>query len=343
MVSATSTRTSEGDVSFATPRARSTFDDVLKEARTAFEKVNEKSYQGPLLAEPEPAQDQARRDLLGVAGRMRGDGRQVVDLAQSQQGAGQQVTQRAQELQGSGGPILDLARDTASGEYLDVRNRPEFQANIEAAIDPAREQLVQEILPQAQSQAIQAGAYGGDRDQLNRRVALEDFSEQSSQIASRIAADAYEQERARQQQAGQLMGQGVGIEQSVSDLARRGVALENDVANLIQQGRQMQTQGPTLAERIGARQRADQQARYNAQQRRFQMEQQAPFIGLPQYAQIATGTPTTSSQTVQRTPSQSQQVGNYIQAGLGALGTASQVEDETGWISDAAGAIGSFF
>jgi hypothetical protein len=111
----------------------------------------------------------------------------------------------------------------------------------------------------------------------------------------------------------------------------------------------MQMQGPSLAEQIGARQRADQQARFDAQQRRFQMEQQAPWIGLPQYAQIATGTPTTSTSTVQQTPSESQQVGNYIQAGLGAAGTISQLgTGESGEffgdaISGAADFVGGLF
>jgi hypothetical protein len=55
------------------------------------------------------------------------------------------------------------------------------------------------------------------------------------------------------------------------------------------------------------------------------------------------GAPTSQTTTVQSTPSQSQQVGNYIQAGLGALDTAAQVEGQTGWISDAAGAVGDLF
>jgi hypothetical protein len=274
-------------VKFATPRARSTFDDVLKEARQAFEQTSDKTYQGPLLADPTEAQQQGRQE--------------TIDLAN--------------QLEGVGGSTIRLGQRTARGDFLDSSSNQYLQDAIDTAVGQARESVTEEVLPQAQSQAIQQGAYGGDRAQLTEQQILEDFSQEAQDTAARIAYQNYQDERSRQQRAPQLIQQGVGLELTPSQLARQ----------------------------VGARQRADEQARLDEGFRRFQMEQQAPWIGLPQYAQVATGTPTTSTSTVQKTPSESQQVGNYIQAGLGGLSTAAQVEDQTGWISDAAGAVGDLF
>jgi hypothetical protein len=257
---------------------------VLKEARQAFNQTSDKTYQGPLLADPTEAQQQGRQE--------------TVDLAN--------------QLEGVGGSTIRLGQRTARGDFLDSSSNQYLQDAIDTAVGQARESVMEEVLPKAQSQAIQQGAYGGDRAQLTKRQILEDFSREAQDTAARIAYQNYQDERSRQQRAPQLIQQGIGLELTPSQLARQ----------------------------IGARQRADEQAQLDEGFRRFQMEQQAPWIGLPQYAQIATGTPTTSTSTVQRTPSESQQVGNYIQAGLGALDTASQVEQSTGWISDAASFVG---
>lgn len=287
MVSATSTTSRSGNVKFATGRARSSFNDVLKEAREAFEQTSDKTYQGPLLADPTQPQQQGRE--------------QTIDAAN--------------QLQGVGESTVQLGQRTARGDFLDSSSNQYLQDAIDTAVGQARESVTEEVLPQAQSQAIQQGAYGGDRAQLTERQILEDFSQEAQDTASRIAYQNYQDERARQQRAPQL----------------------------IQQGAQLELLGPQLAQQVGAQQRADEQARLDERFRRFQMEQQAPWIGLPQYSSIVAGSPTSTSETVQRTPSQSQQIGNYIQAGLGAVDTAAQIEDQTGWISDAASAVGSFF
>jgi hypothetical protein len=260
---------------------------VLREAQESFRQTTDKTYQGPLLADPTEAQQQGRE--------------QTIDLAN--------------QLEGVGGSTIRLGQRTARGDFLDSSSNQYLQDAIDTAVGQARESVTEEVLPQAQSQAIQQGAYGGDRAQLTEQQILEDFSQEAQNTAARIAYQNYQDERSRQQRAPQLIQQGIGLELTPSQLAQQ----------------------------VGARQRADEQAQLDEQFRRFQMEQQAPWIGLPQYADIVMGAPTSQTTTVQSTPSQSQQVGNYIQAGLGGLSTAAQVEGQTGWISDAAGFVGGLF
>jgi hypothetical protein len=243
------------------------------------------------------------------------EGPLLAEPTDTQQQAREDILGVADQSRGVGEDVVQLGQRTAQGEFLDPRSNPAFTDAVQSAIRPAREELTENVLPQLEARAIDHGAFGGDRHQVAEADAVQDFSREALDTASQMAYQTYEDERRRQAQAPELISSGLNLELF----------------------------GPQMARRVGQVQRGDTQAEIDEQLRRFQMEQQAPWIGLPQYADIAMGAPTTTSTTQQTIPSQSQDIGNYIQAGLGALDTAAQVENQTGWISDAVGAVGDLF
>jgi hypothetical protein len=101
--------------------------------------------------------------------------------------------------------LRTLAQDQIAGKYLDPATNPHLQANVNAAIDPMKQQLLRDILPSIQSQAIAQGAYGGSRNGIQNGLAVGEFDRNALNTASQMYARNYENERGIQQNSAGLL------------------------------------------------------------------------------------------------------------------------------------------
>jgi hypothetical protein len=133
---------------------------------------------------------------------------------------------------------LDLGQRTLQGEFLDP-NQAFLQNQISASVDPQLQLLQRQVLPQAQSQAIQEGAFGGSANALLQAQAIDNFNRQAQNTASNLIFANTQAERQRQQGAGaQLINPVLGAQQAEAqalidaELLRPFIGL-NEFGNII--------------------------------------------------------------------------------------------------------------
>lgn len=74
-----------------------------------------------------------------------------------------------------------------------LENNPYLQPAISAAIDPITKQFTQQVLPSIRGGAIGAGGLGGSREGLATSLSVQDYLNQTGNIASTMASNAYGQ------------------------------------------------------------------------------------------------------------------------------------------------------
>lgn len=195
------------------------------------------------------------------------------------------------QLGGIGDPLLGLGQFTAQGGFLNAGANPYLQGALQAAINPAAQTFTRSVLPGFESQALQSGAFKGSsaRDMALGNLA-NDFGRNILDTTSQIAFQNFVNERALQQQSGQLL----------------------------QQGAQLQQLSPEILAQVGSGQRELAQRAIDEQLLRFQEQQQAPFRPLGPLASIIQGTQIGNTQTIQG-PRPSPIAGGI--AGAAGLGT----------------------
>lgn len=120
-------------------------------------------------------------------------GDRVADFNVNQQQGQQAVTDIANSQNQNLGSTIDNIVNFGTQGVLDINNNQYVQNAINAAINPLQERLTQQILPGISSQAQIQGAFGGSRQAFLESQALDDFTENASDISARMALDAYGQ------------------------------------------------------------------------------------------------------------------------------------------------------
>lgn len=93
------------------------------------------------------------------------------------------------------------AVNTVRGDYLNPQTNPFLAAYANQAMGDVSNNYLNSILPQLQSAANRAGAFGGSSDTLMQGEAMRAYGDALARTATGIYNPAYEAERQRQQQA----------------------------------------------------------------------------------------------------------------------------------------------
>src|SRR5262245_26342506 len=157
--------------------------------------------------------------------------------------------------------INKMAGDLISGKYLDPKTNPWLKGNVEAALGDVTRKYTREVLPNMGDAAIRAGAYGGSRQGIMEGLAAGEYSREANTAAQNIYSANYERERQRQLGAGSLYGQANALEMA-------------------------QLQCKTAA---GAQEQQWNQQQNAENYQRYQMEQAAPWQGIPELQSVLMG------------------------------------------------------
>jgi len=116
-----------------------------------------------------------------------------------------------------GTSVMNLGLDTAAGKYLNLESNPYFADYITAATDPIRR--AQEVTHRAAGTSANAvGAFGGSREAILQGEILRQALAEALNLSGRMAGEAYGQERLLQQNAPQLVSQGLELQMAPSEL-----------------------------------------------------------------------------------------------------------------------------
>lgn len=227
-------------------------------------------------------------------------GQYIASPVQLQRDAQTEQLKLARSLQGSGDSTLAMANDMLSGRMLDPATNPNLQATIDASLRPLYQNFNSQVVPGINSAAIQSGAYGGARQGLALGEATQALQTSAAETSAKIAYENYVRERQNQMQAPQMISAGV----------------------------QLNAQPAAIMENVGNTQQVWGQDLLDEQYQQYIAGQQAPWIGLPEYAGIvqngsfggsSSGTATMSGSARNRTAgAMSGAVGGGLMGGLGA-------------------------
>lgn len=214
--------------------------------------------------------------------------------SQQTQALGQQEAYANQLQQsGFGQNALDMANKTASGYYLDPNQNPFLAQNAAAAMRPVEEAFFERVMPSLVSGATMSGAYGGTADTGLRQEAGRNFAREASDATNRVYADNYARERGFQMQSPSLLNQAV-----------QSTLLPSNLLGSVGETYQGFNQGQN-----------------DEAYQQYQLEQLAPFLGLPEYASLVnTGNfsgGSSTSTTTGNTFNNSSRFGGLLQGAFG--------------------------
>lgn len=157
--------------------------------------------------------------------------------------------------------LRTLGQDTVAGKYLKAESNPYLKGAVDSALSDVTNKYTREVLPNMGSAAIQSGAYGGGRQGVMEGLAAGEYSREANNSANNIYYQNYNAERDRQMGAGSLFNQANALEGADIDAAMKA-------------GEQQQgwAQGQNTED-------------YN----RWQMEQAAPWAGIPEMLSVLSG------------------------------------------------------
>jgi len=200
---------------------------------------------------------------------------------------------------------------------------------IQAAIDPLREDLMQNILPSIKSKAISEGAYGGPRQDFATTQAVNDFERNAQNTAATINYNDLARTDALSQQ---------DLNQRRENIPKSSLAEQNLLSvapGLASQGFQADLMPNDVLDQVGNAYQLQHQDQLDQLYQRWQMQQAAPWQGLPEYSQIISGN-TIGGTSTSTQPGQSPIMGG-LQGALGGLGIANALSGISGL-----GAAGTF-
>src|SRR5262245_37038732 len=157
--------------------------------------------------------------------------------------------------------LRTLGTDTVAGKYLDPDTNPWLKKSVEAATGDVTRKYTREVLPQMGSAAISGGAYGGGRQGVMEGLAAGEYGREANEAAQQIYAQNYQSERDRQLQGGNLFNQANALEMS-------------------------HLQGMAGA---GEQQQKWNQGQLSEDYQKWQMEQAAPWAGVPELLSVLSG------------------------------------------------------
>lgn len=205
--------------------------------------------------------------------------------------------------------FMNMATKTAQGGYLDPSTNPYLAQAASSAIRPVTQQLQTSILPGIRDAAISSGAYGGARQDLQENQAVDNWSRTAGDLTNNMFYQNYADERNRQMQAGNLLGQG---------------------QTLLQAPAQVMGQSGNIFERM------QQQQIDNALQQHKE-QQTAPWYGLGELSNLLTaggyfqGTGTSTSNTVKDNPNYEDPFTQALKIAIGGASTIAGVGGKGGF------------
>lgn len=271
---------------------------LVDKANTAYDQTSKTPYGGQLISLPNANQLQAQTKALNVA-----NGPNAANLGNQFRNAGQ------------------IAQNQLSSGYLNQLNDTQFNPTnadtsgvIQAAINPLRQDLMNNIIPSIQSQAIASGAYGGSRQGMQELTALDNFNRQAIDTAATINY----QDLARRD------------ELALTDLTNRREAIPKTALveqNLMSLAPSLNAQGfqadlipADIQSSVGAEQQMQQQDTLDEAYQQYLMAQQAPWQGMSELASMIYGVPGGVSSS---SGSQGTALSRALMGGLGGMSLAS--------------------
>jgi hypothetical protein len=232
-----------------------------------------------------------------------------------------------------------LALRQLNGDFLHPESNPYLQANINAAIDPAREQLMRQVMPRINDQAIAQGAYGGSRNGIQTGLAASEFGNTAARIGAQMTADNYSNERQIQQNSPALLEQALGL-----DMQPAAIYGQMGQAQMESDDRQA-----GLLKELGAFTRGNELDRARIYEGLGSGERNMGWGNLNNYAQIlgaggfnrTTGTNTTDMTT--RTTAPTGGLGGLMQGAVGGASAGSLFGPWGAGIGGVLGGLGGLF
>ena len=184
--------------------------------------------------------------------------------------------------------LRQLGTDTAQGKYLSHETNPYLKGAVDTAAGDITRRYTESVLPALGSAAQRAGAYGGSRQGIVDSQAAGEYGREANEAAQNIYYQNYAAERDRQMNAGGLFNQANNLEQQ-------------------------QIQGLAGA---GEQEQKWQQGQLGENYQKYQMEQAAPWAGIPELLSVLTGGSFQSSSSTGPNP-------NYMNPMQTAMGAGS--------------------
>lgn len=179
---------SQSDGGSSTRKTKRQIPDWLREPTERTVNRAEEAIQGDFFADIQPSQEEGL--------------------------ALQEALARDLERQQAGQGAIGLGQASLQGDFLMPSSNPFLQANIEAAQQPVIEQFQEQELPGITSESVSAGQMGSSRQGVLEANALDDLTQNLSNTAAQMVAQNYGRERELQQQAPQLIQQGMALRQT---------------------------------------------------------------------------------------------------------------------------------
>lgn len=275
--------------------------DIAQKAQDAYGQVPQGGFTGDLVAGVDPRQQEALSMQESIARGLGSYGGDTNAIAQQQ-----------------------LNR-VLSGDILAPANErftPQSALNAgvyDAALDPIKRSLTEDIIPGIQSQAINQGAYGGTRQDVVQNQALRTYDETAQRTLTNLAAADFA--RTEDQRLQDLLS----IRQYAPELEKINQAAALTVPELQNQALQQSLMGSSLLGEVGQAERLFSQDQLDNLYQQYVLATQTPFAGLDQYAGIIAGTPQGSVSTLSGggTQSQSNPLMGAISGGLGGVSLGS--------------------
>jgi len=202
--------------------------------------------------------------------------------------------------------LRNLALAQLRGDYLNPETNPYIKQTAEAAIAPVQQAFNANKLAM-NDQAISQGAYGGARQDLQQNRLVDEFNKTAGNLTNDIYYKNYSDERGRQQTSNQLL----------------------DQANLLALA------GPTALASAGSQLQGWDQAQLQDEMARWSRQQQAPWAGINEMANIlGAGGFGSSTQT---TDKGGNQFASILQGVLGGASTGASLATGIGGVAAGAG------
>ena len=278
------------------PTFKPYYEDLARRAKEASLQVSGQPYTGRFVAGP-TGQEQQGVNVITNA---------VNTALPASQAAQTGAIGNSAAYSGVGGDVLNLAKRTLSGEFVDPNN-PILRGAIEGATSPILRNL-DRALVRSDATAAAQGAYGGSRQaQINNMIRDQGYAN-ANEAAARITNDWFNRERVAQTQAPQM--------------AAQAGALEGLPSNIINQATQGTVGLGTTLGQAGEVGRGLSDLDIKNALLAFQEQQAAPNRPLVPYAQLLGTVPTTTTTTGQGTQT-TPGPGGFTQFLQGALGIGS--------------------
>lgn len=221
----------------------------------------------------------------------------------------------------------DIAGNVSNGTYTAPSNiafnplsGDDLTAAIKAQITPMQQQFSEKTLPQMNSAAINAGAYGGSKwSQTNEQASRDEQQTENNAIAQAVYGN--------QQATNQLNLQNTAnLRSTALQGNQQNITASGIVPTLLSDAEQQGLDVSNIYSQVGSQQRGFTTADINAAMQKYVEQQQSPFMGLGDYEGLLSGASTPGSGIKSSaTSAPSSSFGNLAAGALGTAGLANAI------------------